>query len=190
MKKVKICLKKIVTPLCILTLLLGPGSSHLAAQPTVNPVSKLNAKLIFSVSPELTELNEHEIALQYPSALTRPTWVFIKRQNNVRFLINYGATKASDKNLPEIKTYYEKLYKAAAKNFISSKIIYVNKRPFVLMQFETASSPGGSEFVYNYLFMTTIDGELIIFNYFFPSTDRVTELEQAGKILYSLKAGH
>jgi hypothetical protein len=148
-------------------------------------VNLFNRKLEMSIGENLNQINEAEIIREFPIKSQRPTYIFKDEVHEIKFSINYGSTNADDKQLPQIKAYFENVYKASSSNFISSDLSTINHKQFVVMQFELLNKSNYSK-VFNYLFITTVAGKLLMADYSFPSEQGSIQEKQAQAILNSV----
>lgn len=150
-----------------------------------NVLKLISGKLILSLPVNLKPISEDELVAEYPIQSQRPSYVYENKNDLTKFSINYGSTPAQDKDLPQIKTYFERNYKNSVHDFIGSNFILINHKLFFLMKFETLNT--SKALVYNYVFVTTISGKLLIADYAFPSLLKVDKEKQAAAILNSVR---
>lgn len=134
----------------------------------------------------LRKVSDFEIAQQFPIVSQRPSYIFEDKTNEIKLAINYGASNAVDSQLRQIKKYFEKFYKSSVSDFLSSNLIMINRKLFVLMKFEILEGTI-NEKRFNYLFLTTINGKLFMANYSFPNEKIYKEEKVAETVLHSIK---
>lgn len=145
----------------------------------------ITGKLKITLPKNLKRVSDLEIADRFTILSQRPSYIFEDKSTGVKFTINYGVSNALDEQLPQIKTYFEKLYRSSMSDFGSSDLKNINQKPVVLMKFKTLV-PKGTEKQFNFLFITTINGKLFMANYSFPTQIQNQE-KIAVAVLHSLK---
>lgn len=144
----------------------------------------LSGIVSFDLPENFTQLNDSELASKYPVVGQRPTYVFDDVYGGLKFTINYGSSSATDADLPSIKSYFEKFYKQAGGS-VTSEIKKVHNRPIIIMKFEMMNKMGNLR-LFNFLFMTSINGKLFMADYSFPSDQKSIQEVKANDILESL----
>lgn len=147
----------------------------------------LPGNLTAALPRNLRRLTQEEVILESPLVNQRPSCIYEDKASKIKFAINYGSSSALDRDLPQIKNYFEKVYRGVAKEFISSDIKVINHQKFILMRFNLSDKYPATELVFNYLFITTVRGKLFMADYSFPEGQRLTQEKQATDILNSIK---
>lgn len=154
-----------------------------------NNLSLFSGKVQLILPNNLKILSEDELIAEFPVRNQRPNYVFEDKGSNTKFSINYGSTSALDKDLPQIKAYFEKGYRNSVKTFISSDLKIINHKQFIIMKFELISPLGNGE-IFNYLIITTASGKLFMADYSFPNEQRSNQERKALEILNSMIVKH
>jgi len=148
--------------------------------------SILDGRVNLLVPGNLVKLTQDDLITAYSNERQRPDYIFEDKANGAKIAINYHASKASDKDLPEIKAYFEKLYQSMTHDFISSDYKSIKGKRFVVMQFEL-KDPNSDGKIYNYAFFTSLDGKLLLTDYSFPASQASKCLIQANAIIDSFQ---
>ncbi|WP_158797321.1 hypothetical protein [Pedobacter sp. L105] len=151
-----------------------------------NAQSLLDGKMRLILPANLKRLSEAEIISESPRVSQRPTYVFKDKIKNIKFAINYGASKAEDKDLPSVKAFFEKRNNRPFSNIISSDLIIVNHKQYIIMKFELSERLSLHK-VFNIWFITTVANKLFLADYSFPTEQRSIEEKRAEDILNSIE---
>jgi hypothetical protein len=144
-------------------------------------------KLTVVLPSNLKKLSSEEIILESPLVNQRPSSIYEDKTRKIKFAINYGSSPALDTDLPQIKVYFEKVYKGVAKQFISSDLKVINHQKFIVMRFNLSGKYPTTGLVSNYLFITVLKGKLLMADYSFLANERFVQEQQAAAILSSFK---
>lgn len=145
----------------------------------------LNNKAEILVPADFEIMSEDLLKAKYPSG-NRPTLVYTNEATTVNLAANHTANRIALSELPQalgaFTGQFEQLYPTA--QWYRKEMTEINGRDFAVLELIT---PAVDTDIYNLMFVTSLDGRMLMFS-FNCTTDLLTEWKpQAQQIMASVK---
>ena len=120
---------------------------------------------------------------KYPSEGRRPTEVYTNENASINIAFNHTQNKATLDQLPEIESVLEKQFQNPSVSFEKSEIRKINGRDFILIEFV---SPAVDTQIYNLMFITSVEGRLLMGTFNCTENQRTNWESKAKEIVSSV----
>lgn len=144
-----------------------------------------NGKYNLFIPDGFTLMDEEAKALKYPMG-NRPAIVYTNESGSVNLALNHTQNAASQSDLPKFMEVLAGQFKGVPDiKWKRKEITKINGRDFIIMEFETPAVTG--ERMYNLMFITDLEGRLLMNSFNCKASEYADWESQAQQILNSLK---
>ncbi|MBL6445375.1 hypothetical protein JMN32_03595 [Fulvivirga sp. 29W222] len=147
--------------------------------------SLIGGKVEMLMPEDFELMSETMLNQKYPSS-NRPTIVYTNPEGSVNMVVNHTWNKISLNQLPEaIPTFsnqFEKLYPNI--KWYRKELVKLNERDFVVLEF---ISPALDTDIYNLMFVTELEGRLLMFSFNCTKDQEIAWKMTANKMMRSVR---
>ncbi|WP_018343593.1 hypothetical protein [Cytophaga aurantiaca] len=147
--------------------------------------SLLNDRIELKIPKDFKVMSAERIAIKYPKE-NPPSLVYTDESGGTNIAMNLTSSKASQDVLPSYKDYLVKTLSKMSPSlkWKSNGVTEINGRQVCYLEFIT---PGIDTEIYNLMFLTDVDGKLLICTFNCTKSDMKEWVPTAKEIMNSLK---
>lgn len=128
--------------------------------PVLVPKQVVNKRVSVLIPKDFTLMSREMIKVKYPQKANRPLEVFTNADASINIVFDHTQDKATQEQLPEFKKVFQQQFASNASiDYRKGEIRKINGRDFIIIEMVT---PIPGDKIYNLMFITSLDGRLLL----------------------------